>query len=267
MSVKVVVPALLLVLVALFVMAKYMAATGMAYITPPTVAAGEVMESLIGSSWMSPHSVVGLGIMHSRAFGASPRVFGYPMLPHALKINEEASRGDRRIVWVLVLAIVVGAAFSIWYTIYLGYHHTALEMDNTSLSGHPRREIDAVARRVEAVRNHQGLPPDIEKIGAWGVGFVGAGALSLLYGRFSWWKLHPVGLAFSASDAGTYYWFSIFIAWFLKLLILKFGGVRLYEKAKPFFIGLIFGYVFALTLSYGVHEFFPGHDYQVVHDA
>jgi hypothetical protein len=42
--------------------------------------------------------------------------------------------------------------------------------------------------------------------------------------------------------------------------------VRLYEKAKPFFIGLVVGYVFSLILSYGVHEFFPGHSYQVVHD-
>lgn len=267
MSIKVVIPALLLVLVGFFVMAKYMAATGMAYITPPTMNAGELLESLIGSSWMSPASVVGSGIMHSRAFGASPRVFGYPMLPHALKIGEQVTQHRRRIIWVVVLAIVVGAGFSIWHTLYLGYHHTALQMDNTSLSGHPQREIDAIASRVEAVNNHQGLPADVEKIGAWGVGFVGATVLTFLHARFAWWRLHPVGLAFSASDAGTYYWFSIFIVWFLKLLILKLGGVRLYEKAKPFFMGLIFGYVFALTLSYGVHEFFPGHDYQVIHDA
>ena len=53
----------------------------------------------------------------------------------------------------------------------------------------------------------------------------------------------------------------------MKALILKFGGVRTFEKAKPFFIGLIIGYVFALMVSYGVHEFFREQLYQVYHDA
>ena len=54
--------------------------------------------------------------------------------------------------------------------------------------------------------------------------------------------------------------------WAAKLILLRIGGLRLYRKAKPFFIGLIVGYVLALILSYGVHEFFPGQGYKVVHD-
>jgi len=267
MSLAVAIPALLLVLVSFFVIAKYMAATGMAYLTPPTLAAGEVLETLIGSSWMSRESVVGMGLMHGRAFGNSPRVFGYPMLPHALKMGEAVTPRRSRILWVVVLAIAVGASFSIWHVIALGYHRTALQMDETSTIWDPQRDIEAIATRVDAVSANEGLPPDVEKIGAWGVGFIGAAVLMLCYGRFGWWHLHPLGLAFSASDAGRYYWFSIFIAWLLKSLILKSGGVRAYEKAKPFFYGLIIGYIFALMVSYGVHEFFPGQLYQVYHDA
>ncbi len=267
MSLPVAISALLLIFVVFFVVAKYMAATGMAYFTPPTMANGQLLESLIGSSWMSPNSVVGLGLLHGGTFGGYQRVFGYTMMPHALKVGQESSRGGKRLIWALVLAVVVGAAFSIWYTLYLGYNHAALKMDETSLVNNPQTEINAIARRVDAVQKGEGLPPDVEKIGAWGVGFLATGVLTVLYGRFSWWKLHPVGLAFSASNAGTFYWFSIFLVWFAKVIILKFGGVRLYEKAKPFFVGLIVGYVFAMLVSYGVHEFFPGHFYQVAHDA
>ena len=36
-------------------------------------------------------------------------------------------------------------------------------------------------------------------------------------------------------------WFSVFIAWILKSLILKYGGLSLFNRLKPFFLGLILG--------------------------
>ena len=35
------------------------------------------------------------------------------------------------------------------------------------------------------------------------------------------------------------------VCWLLKLLILRYGGARLYRTAQPFFLGIIFGTVFA----------------------
>ncbi len=266
MSVMVAIPALLFIFVAFFVVAKYMAATGMAYITPPSFVSGQLLESLVGSSWWSQHSVVGVGLLHSHAFGAGARVFGFGMMPHALKVGEQFQRGPKRIVMAAILAIVVGALFSIWNTLRVAYNHAGLKMNYYTMQKSPTREIEAIATRVRAVRSDEGLPPDVEKIAAWGAGFTGAWLLSFLHTRFSWWGLHPVGLAFSASGAATHYWFSIFIVWFAKLLILKWGGVRLYEKAKPFFIGLIVGYVVALMVCYGVDELFPGRWFPTVHD-
>ncbi len=36
-------------------------------------------------------------------------------------------------------------------------------------------------------------------------------------------------------------WFSIFIAWLCKSLIVKYGGPALFLRARPFFLGLIIG--------------------------
>ena len=36
-------------------------------------------------------------------------------------------------------------------------------------------------------------------------------------------------------------WFSVFIAWLLKAVILRYGGPRLYLRLRPFFLGLILG--------------------------
>ena len=40
-------------------------------------------------------------------------------------------------------------------------------------------------------------------------------------------------------------WVSIFLGWLAKILILRYGGVRLYRAARPVFLGLIVGEVLA----------------------
>ena len=36
-------------------------------------------------------------------------------------------------------------------------------------------------------------------------------------------------------------WFSVFVAWLLKSIIVKYGGARAFNAAKPLFLGLILG--------------------------
>jgi hypothetical protein len=36
-------------------------------------------------------------------------------------------------------------------------------------------------------------------------------------------------------------WVSVFVAWLVKLLLLRYGGLRTYATALPFFFGLIVG--------------------------
>ena len=36
-------------------------------------------------------------------------------------------------------------------------------------------------------------------------------------------------------------WFSVFVAWAIKGAVLKYGGLALFERLKPMFLGLIFG--------------------------
>ncbi len=53
---------------------------------------------------------------------------------------------------------------------------------------------------------------------------------------------HPTGYAV-ASSMWTFgwLWFSVFISWTAKNLILRFGGIRLYHRVMPLFLGLILG--------------------------
>ena len=59
--------------------------------------------------------------------------------------------------------------------------------------------------------------------------------------RFLWWPFHPIGYILAGTFTLEWLWCSLFVGWLVKWLILRYGGLRLYRQALPFFIGLILG--------------------------
>ncbi len=75
------------------------------------------------------------------------------------------------------------------------------------------------------------------------IGGLGSGFLSWAQYRWSWWPFHPLGFALSVGWLTGYIWFTSLVAWGIKLTIMHYGGARLYQNLKPFFLGLILGEV------------------------
>lgn len=74
-----------------------------------------------------------------------------------------------------------------------------------------------------------------------GIGFVVVGALQVLSLRFAGWPFLPVGFVASYGAFIQNSWFSIFVGWLCKSLIVRFGGAPLYQTVRPVFVGLILG--------------------------
>ena len=72
-----------------------------------------------------------------------------------------------------------------------------------------------------------------------------------------WWPLHPIGYPIGAVWLMDQLWFSIALAWLLKLVAMKYGGPSLFRRARPFFLGLIVGQFFIAGL-WLIIDFFTG---------
>jgi len=73
-------------------------------------------------------------------------------------------------------------------------------------------------------------------------GFLFTIFLAIMRVKFIWWRFHPAGYAVSNSFNMEVFWSPLFFGWLAKTIILKFGGLKLYRRSVPFFLGLMLGH-------------------------
>jgi hypothetical protein len=83
--------------------------------------------------------------------------------------------------------------------------------------------------------------PDTGAVGAYVFGFLFSLFLVAMRTRFLWWPFHPVGYLVSGSFGLMRLWLPLFVSWLIKALLLRYGGLKAYRRALPFFIGLVLG--------------------------
>ena len=166
-----------------------------------------------------------------RAYRSHPQ----PISIEGLKVAKQIGSSQRVMFWGMMLAGVVGTLSVFWAYLHLAY----------SLGTEAKFNYGTVFA-VEAYNRLNGwiqtpTPPDGRATIAIGVGFVFCALLLLARIRFPWWPFHPIGYAVSSSYVINLVWLPLLIAWVAKGLILRYGGVRVYRQAIPFFLGLILG--------------------------
>jgi hypothetical protein len=74
-----------------------------------------------------------------------------------------------------------------------------------------------------------------------GTGALVAIALSALRSRFLWFPLHPIGYLVANSWGIHINWLSFWLGWLFNMLLTRYGGLRVYRRMLPLFLGLIVG--------------------------
>ena len=180
-----------------------------------------------------PRDVVMFGffIFFNRAYR------GHPM-PHgmeAFRIAERLKMSNRRYLMAMFAAIIAGIVCSFWAILWVFDRYGATQISGLGeWFGHETWNF--VDRWFTAPQPHQPQPTY-----AIFIGLAFALGLAALRLNLRWWPFHPVGYAISGSWSMDQLWMCVFVAWLIKMLLLKYGGAKAYKPAVPFFIGLILG--------------------------
>jgi hypothetical protein len=84
-------------------------------------------------------------------------------------------------------------------------------------------------------------PPEPAALPGMAVGAAVTLLLSYLRTIFVGFPFSPAAYVLNVSWANDLCWFDMFVAWVCKASLVRYGGMRLYTTALPFFLGLILG--------------------------
>jgi len=155
---------------------------------------------------------------------------------NGLKLATTFKINCRRLFAGIMIAIVISLISSAWMTLVLGYKYGGINLTSWQFSG-------LANFAMKWVTNFINYPVGFGKAQ---FGFLAIGGffmilLILARNYFLWWPISPVGLAVGLSWPVYQTWFSVFIAWMIKAIVMKYGGIRVYNKTKDFFLGMVLG--------------------------
>jgi len=221
---------------------------GVAFIFAPMVASDFVAAGF-GTRALGPSGIVSLAFTY--VWASDILTFVMASCANGLKIAEETIKRHRRLVfWGMMIAIVVTLVSSIWAILELAYRYGGINCGRFFFTHANHYPFDNAVARMAVPEG-----PHWEN---WAHTAMGGFIMALLMAarqRFPWWPFHPLGFPISA-HFGTMF-FSVFVAWVIKSVVLKYGGPRLYLKLRPFFLGLILGQ-FATCGVWYVIDYFTG---------
>jgi len=163
----------------------------------------------------------------------------HPM-PHqleGLRIAERRNLSNRGLMYVMLLACIFGSLVAFWSMLHAGYTY-GMATSKIGVAGHVfgREPYDRLTSWLTLP-----VEPSFGGTVAIAAGVIFSLILLALRTTFPWWPLHPVGYAVSSSWSMNLLWMPMLIAWVIKLVVLRYGGLRLFRQGLPLFIGLILG--------------------------
>jgi hypothetical protein len=207
--------------------------TGLAEAVAPLIAPGSVVAAL-GSLSLGGRGHAALALTY--VYTSDIRTCVMASAATALKLAGEARLRPRAVVPVMLLGLVTALVASFWATLAMAYRYGGATMNDWFFRAGPQIPFDWLAKLLDQ-------PQEVSR---FGLGVAGGGALVMLAltaarQMFWWWPLHPVGWAIGSVWIMDQLWLTCALAWLLKTLTIRVGGIRAYRRARLAAIGLILG--------------------------
>ena len=159
-----------------------------------------------------------------------------PSQLEGFKIAERAPVSQKKMAVAMIVALLVATPVSFWAYLHLIYQHGAVQTEGYIIG----IGIETFERLLLPWLQQPHTP---DSTGLSFTAFASLFTLGLMFLRrqFIWFPFHPAGYALGLSAGMVWVWSAVCVGWFIKVVLLKFGGLRIYRQAAPFFVGLILG--------------------------
>ena len=242
-------PAALIIYIAL---AKFVCESGTLYLGVP-VSPQDFALQVFGSRTFSAASITATAFSNclSWALFTTPLAMG-ARLADAIRGNK------RRLFWAVCLALLSGLAVNIALTIYYGYTYGAYNFYDYPFVRYAPSVMNGAVAMIQ-----DPYVTSWPRIAFFGIGAACVSLLMFMRYRFPAWPFHPVGFIVSTTSI-LHEILSLVLVWAFKIIIMRVGGVALYRRFRPLFIGIIVGRAFGVVLSFVIDViFFPGQGHSV----
>jgi hypothetical protein len=155
----------------------------------------------------------------------------------SMKLADGVRVRRRSLLGIFALALIVALLVAGYLHLSLPYRLGATQMYSYVYRGNPLWAFSDAAAILNGSK--QPLPAYAPVSFA-----VGSGVTALLVAARThvlWFPLHPLGYALSGSWTLIVFWFACLVAWLFKVVILRYGGMKGYIWARPFFLGMVLG--------------------------
>ncbi|NLO73385.1 MAG: hypothetical protein GX100_04645 [candidate division WS1 bacterium] len=235
---------LLFAFIFFFGLTRIVVESGMAEAVAPTIAP-TITPTILGTAALGRQGMMSLALQF--VYSSDIRTFVMVSAANSLRMSTVIQSGHRRLFWAYLIGIAVAFAASFWLTVSYGYKIGATNMLPWFFQSVPTLGYKWAQAKLTAA------PGPVT--GGWGI--LGGGALVYLLlavarFRFMNWPLHPLGFALGPVWIMSAIWFSAFLSWLFKGVILRYGGYRTYLFLRPFFLGLMLGQYSINVLWLGV---------------
>lgn len=194
----------------------------------------QIMLSLLGFNAIGAANMTILQSMYwfNRCYRSHPM----PNQLESMKMAEGTAIKIKPLIFALMLATVVGLLTAYWANLHVTY---AAGAQAKCLGFKWWVGAESFDRLTQGIRNR----PTTDLV--WILHLIAGAAivvgLKSMRGAFINWPFHPAGYALAISYAMDYFWFAFFVSWLIKIIIVRYGGMKLHNTCVPFFLGLILG--------------------------
>ncbi len=236
--------AVILFLAILLVMTRLLAETGLIYLLI-NVVPFDFLTSMLPRTWFSGSTIASLTMQKGMIMNDLGESF-MPYLGSAARAVGQIRMHLGKAMAVFALTALVALGTAAYGRIVTTYKYGGINMDPWGNVQSPQQFLGDAAVYQKNPPTYEYLKiADIKIVPVYFSHLLSGAFLALamlaLRARFLWWPLHPFGLIICSSWAMSLIWFSIFLGWLAKSLVMTFGGAPVYRRLLPFFLGLIMG--------------------------